>query len=233
MNFDVGDKSNPTGNLIIYCEVVGQNPVKADCKIISSNIFVSFLNIGENLPAITFPPVAYETFAGFKTHLKVIEKYDLIKIPLFQFPDHADKAQKYINQRLQEVNEIVKDYVYICAKFAKSFFKNLTEEPDEDSTDLEKLDYLEKMTLNYLADSSSSLNDEKYIDFGSLFNSFIGNKPQYPLHSLMNFVQLADSRVPKLVSLLFRQSKAIYHENYEEAKTLQPAIEELSTELNY
>jgi hypothetical protein len=56
-----GNIENPTGNLILYARVVGENPFEPDHEYIASNVVVSFLRINNSLPVVTFPPVSFKT----------------------------------------------------------------------------------------------------------------------------------------------------------------------------
>ena len=224
MLLEKGNIEQPTGNLILYCDVIGENPLDLDSKIIASNVFVSFLNHDNNLPAITFPPVPFKNGDEFERFLTMQKSFDLMRLQDFQFPPDAEKAQEYVNQRLQEVNDLVKQYVEHCASYLKAYVEKVPLKPSEKSDVIDQLNYLEKLSNRLRKNFDESL----FSNLTDFWRNFVDRNPQYPLHNLLQHIQGQGPSADKLVNLFFAQSRAIYYEQYEEADQLQSEISRLT-----
>ncbi|MCB1179253.1 MAG: hypothetical protein KDK36_16855, partial [Leptospiraceae bacterium] len=110
-----GSTSNPTGNLLVYCHVIGENPFQHGSEVIASNVVVSFLKINENLPVVTFPPVSYDTMDELQEVIyQNSEIYDIAKLPDFRMPSDKDEGNKYLQERMEQYNQFVMKYVELC-----------------------------------------------------------------------------------------------------------------------
>ena len=229
MKFVKGNKNQPSGNLLIFCHVIGQNPIAQDARIIAANIFVSFLTKDDNLPAITFPPVAFKDEVEFNAFASRHPEYDVVQIDTFQFPPDPEKAQEYVNERLQKVNDLVKEYVEFCGAFLLN--QPVEAEPEELTDVLEKIRYIEQVAEEAIDEPEKLQEKNRYETFLKFFDLFVKVHPQYPIHNRVNYMHRKDDESRKLVSLFIQQSKAIYFEDYEEAKNLQNEIADLSGKL--
>jgi len=122
MKLEKGDIKRPTGNLIVYGDVIGENPFQDGAKIIAANVFVSYLNHGDSLPVVSFPPVPIVTK---RLLMKIINQgnYDLFKMDNFESPEDPGLANKYIKGKLREFNDIVSKYVEKCSVYLSKLEK--------------------------------------------------------------------------------------------------------------
>lgn len=117
MMLERGNKDKPTGNLIIYTHVRGENPFKAGSKILASNVYISFVTTSDALPVVTFPPVPYRDKRSFLSFLRKHPGFDLIRMDDFVFPDDPGEGDDYMKSRIDDFNQLVNQYVELCTNF--------------------------------------------------------------------------------------------------------------------
>lgn len=227
MNFERGSKPNPTGNLIAYCHVFGENPIAPGGKIIASNVVVSFLKIGDNFPVVTFPPVAL----GSKEELMKIladniNLYDVVQLPDFQMPDQKESANQYIQERMEQFNAMVMRYVEFCkAKEKRPSGNNLTDSMDQVSEPLEALASLslEFRNTSGIAREATRLKMDRIVDY------FHNNHPNLDIENFKRALVVPGKRGDELISLYIQKFNAIQIENYENASDLRKKILEIES----
>jgi hypothetical protein len=249
MKFEIGDSRKPRGNLIIYCNVVGDNPIEIDCKIIAANVFVSYLTQNDTLPVVTFPPVPVKDKFTLINKYKGFQGFDLCRLDDFIFPENQEKTQEYIKKRLQDFHQIINDYVELCSQFLiridKRFEKLRNKELPLDSAKKVKTDksdisvtwnvldgirYFETMTYNFrksMDKGMSPWNQQKYQVFTQDWQNFVRENPQYDDQNLMKFIKIPGQTASEILNLYFEKFKAIYFENYEEANEIKVKIDRL------
>ncbi|MDF3821898.1 hypothetical protein P3G55_18485 [Leptospira sp. 96542] len=225
MNFERGSKPNPTGNLIAYCHVFGENPIAPGGKIIASNVVVSFLKIGDNYPVVTFPPVALSSKEELMKILSEnINLYDVVQLPDFQMPENKENANQYIQERMEQFNAMVMRYVEFCKAKEK---KNHTtaENIDQSSQPLEALASLslEFRNTSGIAREATRLKMDRIVDY------FHDNHPNLDIDNFKKALTVPGKLGDELISLYIQKFNAIQIENYETASDLRKRILEIES----
>ncbi|MCZ8343201.1 MAG: hypothetical protein O9301_09230 [Leptospira sp.] len=226
MNFERGSKPNPTGNLIAYCHVFGENPIAPGGKIIASNVVVSFLKIGDNFPVVTFPPVA---LASKEELMKIlsdnIHLYDVVQLPDFQMPEQKDNANQYIQERMEQFNAMVMRYVEFCKAKEKKPGNTIPENMDASNEPLEALASLslEFRNTSGIAREATRLKMDRIVDY------FHNNHPNLDIDNFKKALVVPGKLGDELVSLYIQKFNAIQIENYETASDLRKRILEIES----
>ncbi|TGL21870.1 hypothetical protein EHQ46_08475 [Leptospira yanagawae] len=227
MNFERGSKPNPTGNLIAYCHVFGENPIAPGGKIIASNVVVSFLKIGDNYPVVTFPPVALPSKEELMKILSDnIHLYDVVQLPDFQMPENKEQANQYIQERMEQFNSMVMRYVEFCkAKEKKTQNQNLSDQLEQVSEPLETLANLsiEFRNTSGIAREATRLKMERIVDY------FHNNHPTLDIDNFKKALSVPGKVGDELVGLYIQKFNAIQIENYETASDLRKRILEIES----
>lgn len=217
-----GSTSNPTGNLIVYCKVIGENPFHSGCDIIASNVVVSFLKVNDSLPVVTFPPVSYPVMEDLQKAIsKNIDMYDIARLPDFIMPEDTERGNRYLQERMEQYNSFVLKYVELC-KTKDREFKNTT--PDDLN---QSMNVLMEASLAYrnskgLAQEMAKLKIEK------LTQEISQKNPEFDLDNYKNAVySYKGPEGDELASLYLKKFKAIRFEEYEVASQLKRKILDL------
>ncbi|AVQ12030.1 Uncharacterized protein XB16_1700 [Leptospira santarosai] len=225
MKFEKGSEKNPTGNLIVYCNVFGENPLSPGGKIIASNVVVSFLKIGENFPVVTFPPVSLESYEELKKVISEnIEKYDVIKIRDFEMPTSKEASNDYIQERMDQFNSVVIKYVEICKN--REIGGGLVNFPEEESGVREYLDALANLSLK-IRRSTGIAREASLIKMDQLVENFSTKHPEFDLDNFKKALFLPGQTGEELIGLYLQKFNAISKENYEDASTLKKKIHDI------
>jgi len=218
-----GSTSNPTGNLILYCKVIGENPFQSGCDIIASNVVVSFLKVNESLPVVTFPPVSYPVLEDLQNALaKNIDMYDIAKLPDFIMPEDTERGNKYLQERMEQYNNFVLRYVEFCKNKDKGEIKY------SKGDDLnQSLNILMEASIDYR--NSKDLAKEIAKDkIEKLIQEISTKNPEFDLENYKNAIYTFNGPVgEELASLYVKKFKAIRFEEYEEASLLKRKILDL------
>ncbi|RME91425.1 MAG: hypothetical protein D6767_05245 [Candidatus Hydrogenedentota bacterium] len=234
MEFEKGDKGKPSGHLILYTHVRGINPLDPDAKIIAAHVVVSLISDSENIPAVTFPPTPYKDKRNMLKILQRLPAYELYRMPDFEMPPEPDAAGEYINERLEQVNDLVKDYVEICARFMRNFQpKNIQELPQPENI-TESIQFLEEISKKL---RKTILYGKPDTELENLFQTFVDtfekHHPEYPAHRLKALVFNPSEKADKLIRLNLEQFKAISTENYEKAEQIRQNILDLEKKSSF
>ncbi len=221
MNFERGSKPNPTGNLVAYCHVFGENPIAPGGKIIASNVVVSFLKIGENYPVVTFPPVALSSKDELLKILSDnIHLYDVVQLPDFQMPENKEQGNQYIQERMEQFNSMVMRYVEFCKAKEKKQSTQSVEKLDGFNEPLETLANLslEFRNTSGIAREATRLKMDRIVDY------FHSNHPQLDIDNFKKALGYPGKLGDELVSLYIQKFNAIQIEKYEDASDLRRRI---------
>ncbi len=222
MIFEKGSKSNPTGNLIVYCYVVGENPIQHGGRVIASNVVVSYLKIGDNFPVVTFPPVSFDSIEELRAViLENGDSYDIIHISDFEMPLEQEKANIYIQERMDQFNNLVMKYVDMC----KSKEKNPPPVFEGDGVK-DYLDALAKLSMQYRK-SQGIAREAAKLKVDRLLEKFSSNHPQYDLDNYKRVLAYPGQKGEDLAELYLRKYDAISGEKYEIASDLKQRIQEI------
>ncbi|GBF49747.1 hypothetical protein LPTSP4_12660 [Leptospira ryugenii] len=220
MNFERGSKPNPTGNLVAYCHVFGENPIAPGGKIIASNVVVSFLKIGDNFPVVTFPPIALSSKEELMKVLSDnIHLYDVVQLPDFQMPDNKELGNQYIQERMEQFNAMVMRYVEFC-KAKEKKMANQVEKLDGLN---ESLEALANLSLEYRS-SSGIAREATRLKMDRIVDHFQSNHPQLDIENFKKALSFPGKLGDELVSLYIQKFNAIQIENYEDASDLRRRI---------
>ena len=215
MNFEKGSKEHPTGNLIVYSKVIGENPLEPGGKVLASNVVVSFLKTGENFPVVTFPPVS---LSSWEELVKIIsahpEKYDIVKISDFYLPEGNEKSNDYIKQRMEQFNQLVMQYVDLCRKAENQA------EPEKSG---DVLSELARLSIEY-TQSSGLAREANRLKVYSFADSFYTSYPQIDVDNFKKALSYPGDNGEQLISLYIRKFEAIMKEDYEVASDLKKKI---------
>jgi len=221
VNFERGQKANPTGNLIAYCHVQGENPIAPGGKLIASNVVVSFLKLGDNYPVVTFPPVALgskEELLKILTH--TIHLYDVVQLPDFQMPPGKEEANSYIQERMEQFNAMVMRYVEYCKAKEKRLANGTHLKAASGDDSLETLAHLslEFRSSSGIAKEATKLKMDRFVD------SFQISHPQLDVDNFRRALSFPGQLGDELVGLYIQKFNAIRMENYEGASDLRRRI---------
>lgn len=222
MLLEKGSEKNPTGNLILYSFVKGENPFQPGGKVIASNVVVSYLKINDNFPVVTFPPVSYKNIDDLKQIiLESGDIHDVARLPDFEIPPGKDAGNQYIQQRMEQYNGVVMKYVELC----KNQKKTTETEVTGDSIG-SYIDALAKLSIQYrssrgLAREAAKLKVERFI------SKFSNSYPQFDLENYKNAIMYPGQKGDELASLYIQKFNAISHENYETASMLKKKIDSI------
>ncbi|MCZ8154565.1 MAG: hypothetical protein O9264_00490 [Leptospira sp.] len=221
MNFERGSKPNPTGNLIAYCHVFGENPIAPGGKIIASNVVVSFLKIGDNYPVVTFPPVGLSSKEELMKVLSDnINLYDVVQLPDFQMPENKEQGNQYIQERMEQFNAMVMRYVEFCKAKEKNMAAHVDSKLDGLNEPLEALANLsiEFRSSSGIAREATRLKVDRIVDY------FHSHHPQLDIDNFKKALSYPGKVGDELVSLYIQKFNAIQVEKYEDASDLRRRI---------
>ncbi|MCZ8238537.1 MAG: hypothetical protein O9346_08165 [Leptospiraceae bacterium] len=226
MIFEKGTKQNPTGNLILYCNVIGENPVQPGGRIIASNVVVSFLKLGDNFPVVTFPPVALPSLDELKKLIDVnLEAYDIARLPDFELPENKEEANRYIQDQMERFNQVVMRYVEFCKTKEKKPHNDI----DKDIQGVEGyLEALANLSMEFRK-STGLAREATQLKVDRIVHKFSSNHPQYDLDNFKKALDFPGNQGDELVGLYLKKFNAISLENYEVASNLKRKIVEIET----
>lgn len=222
MNFERGSKSSPSGNLIAYCHVQGENPIAPGGKLIASNVVVSFLKLGDNYPVVTFPPIALsskEELLSILTH--TIHLYDVVQLPEFRMPTDKEEANAYIQERMEQFNAMVMRYVEFCKAKEK---KQKSDVPDKNESSDESLETLANLSMEFRS-SSGIAREATRLRMDRFVSTFESSHPQFDVHNFKKALLYPGQAGDELVGLYIQKFDAIRLENYENASDLRRKIQ--------
>ena len=222
MFLEKGSDKNPTGNLILYCYVKGENPFHPGYDVIASNVVVSFLKVNDNYPVVTFPPVSFKSINGLKS---IVAEYgnihDIVKLPDFIMPEGKDEGNRYIQERMEQYNSFVMRYVELCRNKEKK-----TELVDDGVEAY--LNALAGLSLEY-RESKGLAKEAAKMKVDQLIFNFSTKYPQFDLENYKNAVLYPGKRGEELASLYIQKFNAISIENYEVASQIKKQIDKLES----
>jgi len=234
LQFVKGNSSAPSGNLIVFCNVVGLNPLQPDGKYIVCHVVVSFVSASQNnFPVVVFPPTSLMDSMELQKIIDLHPYSDVVQLPDFEIPSGHDEKE-YMNDRLEQFNQGVIEYVEIC--------RNSIQDRMKEKGDAPRLITLQTQSLPRPAqpprDEKSSLEmlekvvkDESSMDMDTIISHFQTNYPKYDIQNLVKILELKNSP-PLLSGLYLKKFRAIFEENYEEAANLQNRIHILEKQLS-
>lgn len=228
MIFEKGSKQNPTGNLILYCNVTGENPVQPGGNVIASNVVVSFLKMGDNYPVVTFPPVSLPGLEDLRNLLEInMDAYDIIRLPDFDMPEGKDAQNRYIQEQMDRFNQVVMKYVEFCKGRERRAKQNRTVDPPASGVQ-GYLEALANLSME-LRKSTGLAKEATQLKVDRLVQSFSDQHPQYDVDNFAKALQYPGNQGEELIGLYLKKFNAISVENYEEAFQCKRQIEEIET----
>jgi hypothetical protein len=218
-----GSTAYPTGNLIVYSKVIGENPFHAGYEIIASHIVVSFLKINENMPVVTFPPISFPSLIELQEAIsKNMEFYDIAKLPDFIMPEDTEAGNRYLKERMEQYNNFVLRYVELCKNKEKNMTK-LNQTVDENNN----FTYLLEESLNYRSSTGLSKEISKQ-KFEKIIQDISIKYPTLDLENYKNVIySFPGSKGDELASLYLKKFNAIQREDYEKASQLKQKIHDI------
>jgi hypothetical protein len=221
LDFVKGDSQAPTGNLIAFCRVIGKNPFESDGTIIAVHVVVSNISARENsFPVVVFPPVSLKSEKELSRVIGFQGRVDVIRLENFQIPSE-DREQEYMNERLEQFNDIVRDYVDLYQRYHERVGPRVAEEiklltgPTENVVTEEG----EEATLKKLQDLLKV--GAGPADFSPVIRYIEKNYPQY---DISNFEKSIHQDRTEIASLYIKKFFAIHEERYEAAALFQARI---------
>lgn len=111
MKYIKGNSKSPTGILVAFSEVKGENPIDPNAKILAVQVVVSPLSAHQyNYPVVVFPVSAFSDKNHFFKIVDFIGSCDVIQLPDFQVPKNLSD-EEYLKERMKMLNEIIQSYV--------------------------------------------------------------------------------------------------------------------------
>jgi len=226
-----GDQHAPTGVLVAFAEVRGQNPLDPDGKFIAVHVSVSALSAHiSHYPVVVFPPSSFRSRHDLDQVVEFIGNVDLIELEPFDDSTGASEDE-YLQSRMDDFNRIVQEYVDLFQKRYSVMAKEAGIDLTSYSSITEILGDGEDMPL----DLRSSLNElenllEKKATIDQ-YRSVIGYiRSHHPELDVWNFEQLVRSSKLEVAALYVKKFKAIAEERYEAAAFYQNRILEADTD---
>ncbi|MCP5501104.1 MAG: hypothetical protein H7A25_14445 [Leptospiraceae bacterium] len=228
MFLEKGSEKNPTGNLILYCYVIGENPFQSGCEIIASNVVVSYLKINDNFPVVTFPPVSFPGIEDLKKILiETGDIHDVARLPDFHMPEGKEEGNRYIQERMEQYNSVVMKYVEFCRNQDKKT------EPEFQSESFDQyMSSLARLSIQY-RNSEGLAREAARMKVDRLVDKFAVRFPQLDLDNYMNAITYPGKKGDELASLYIKKFTAISEENYETAFLLKKQIEKLEYDASF
>lgn len=222
-----GNIDNPTGNLILYAKVIGENPFEPDHEYIASNVVVSFLKINNSLPVVTFPPVSFKTLEDLHKAIQVnADAYDIARLPDFILPTEKEKVSRYLQERMDNFNSFIARYVEHCKQKENSFIRHSENDFHEYFRELLETSVMYKNSSGLTKEIAKSKVD-------NLVSKISVRFPTLDVENYKNAIFKYNGNVgDELASLYLKKFQAIYQENYEIASQLKKRIQELEANPN-
>lgn len=223
-----GNIDNPTGNLILYAKVIGENPFEPDHEYIASNVVVSFLKINNSLPVVTFPPVSFRTLEDLHKAIQVnSEAYDIARLPDFVLPSEKEKISKYLQERMDNFNAFIARYVERCKQKEENSSQRIFENDFQGY-------FKELLETSVMYKNSSGLTKEiAKTRVDNLISEISLKFPTLDVENYKNAIFKYSGNVgDELATLYLKKFQAIYQENYEIASQIKKRIQELEANPN-
>jgi hypothetical protein len=218
-----GSLSNPTGNLVVYARVIGENPFDPDCEYIASNVIISYLRQGDSLPVVTFPPVSFPDLTALQNVLnRYSDTYDIIRLKDFIMPSEKEAINEYLRERMDEFNQIIAKYVELC--------KNKEKNKEKEKKYEEIYDFFKEL-VEYSVQYRSSTGLTKEIakaKVNSLAKEISNRYPAFDIDNYINVIYKYKGQIgDELATLYLKKFQAIHKEEYEKASQLKRQIQNL------
>ncbi|MCB1170770.1 MAG: hypothetical protein KDK25_10565 [Leptospiraceae bacterium] len=231
LDFVKGDPKAPTGNMIAFCQVIGKNPLETEGTIIAIHVVVSNISARENsFPVVVFPPVSLKSESELSRVIAFQDRCDVVRLEDFQIPSE-DQEQEYMNDRLEQFNDLVRDYVDLYQRYHEKLSPGLKEDlklltgpsatPSEGKS--ESVDG-EEATLKKLQDLLKTGAGPG--DFSPVIRHIEKNFPQY---DIQNFEKSIHQDQTEIASLYIKKFFAIHEERYEAAALFQARIVQMES----
>ena len=255
LDFQRGNASHPTGNLLVYCHVRGHNPVEPGGDLIVCNVVVSYVSAKSNhFPVVIFPPTALPGFEDLEQLLELGETYDLVQLEDFEIPEGGDE-DAYVKERLDSFNRYVMEYVEMCREHIqdelhkREIGAETSSSSGESSAPRERESGRRTRSRRNSAESRDGIKITRFrgdeasaIDFLEAWLEGEGpekKKPDelnrviryiknnLPRYDIHNFERILDENQSELPRLYVRKFRAIFAEEYEQAAQIQSTIRRL------
>ncbi len=158
MKYIKGNSKSPTGILVAFSEVKGENPIEPNAKILAVQVVVSPLSAHQyNYPVVVFPVSAFSDKNHFFKIIDFIGNCDVIQLPDFQIPKNQSD-EEYLKERMKMLNEIIQDYV---DHYQRKYANTINEQ------DLAIFDYLleiGEVNVSKTTSNSSKIKRKKIIE---------------------------------------------------------------------
>lgn len=219
-----GNSENLMGNAVVYWDVVGDNIISPESKIIAMNFVISAIPMDNKLFTATFPPVTFIDYEDFMSKL-VNVNCDIIYGGKVTFPPKEIDFKKFIKRESARYNKIIEEYT---EKYKVKFDFNPSKLSEKEQLYL--LDDLSKKIR-------SAVKEGKYIDGDTdskpnkilkLVRSIKNNYKKYDIDSLINILYLPGNDIDNLTKLYTKKYLSIYYEDYEKASDLTKNIEKIN-----
>lgn len=225
LDFVKGDPQAPTGNLIAFCQVIGKNPLETEGTIIAIHVVVSNISARENsFPVVVFPPVSLRNEGELSRVIAFQDRCDVVRLDDFQIPSE-DQEQDYMNERLEQFNDLVRDYVDLYQRHHEKRSPALKEDiklltgPAQGKSETSEPTEGEEATLKRLQDLLKTGAGPG--DFSPVIRYIEKNFPQY---DIQNFEKSIHQDQTEIASLYIKKFFAIHEERYEAAALFQARI---------
>ncbi|MBI39679.1 MAG: hypothetical protein CMF59_08770 [Leptospiraceae bacterium] len=230
LDFVKGDSQAPTGNLIAFCQVIGKNPFETDGAIIAIHVVVSNISARENsFPVVVFPPVSLKNEQELSRVISFQGKCDVVRLEDFKIPSEQQE-QEYMNDRLEQFNDLVRDYVDLYQRYHEKIAPKLSEEiklltgPTSTRSEEAQPTEGEQATLEKLQELLKT--GAGPVDFTPVIRHIEKNFPQY---DIQNFEKNIHQDQTEIASLYIKKFFAIHEERYEAAALFQARIMQMES----
>ncbi|MBX7057812.1 MAG: hypothetical protein K1X75_07065 [Leptospirales bacterium] len=227
LQFESGNPEKPSGNLLVYCEVRGENPIEPEDGVLACHIAVSFVGAQEsNFPVVIFPPISAADLSELETLAARDDRLDIVRTEDYIAPAEEER-EDYMRRRMEQLNELVLAYVELCRKRfaagAPPSGRRLRALPSPPSAPEPQTPNSESRLFEEMEQALSGSGDSASRDrLDSLLRHAMQRFPQFDTGNLLRDLKAGGLDLARLYLKKFR---AIQAERYEEAASLQSDIQ--------
>lgn len=231
LKFQLGDPAQPTGNLLVYCLVQGENPIQSGDQVLACHVAVSFVGAQDsNFPVVIFPPISAADLNELEALAARDDRLDIVATEDYVAPSE-DEREDYMRRRMEQLNELVLAYVELCRnRFEKQSpaptQRRLSRPPAPPALPEPQIPDTEGRLIEELEKALSSPAEQSLKrELDRVLRNATRRFPQFDTDNLLRDVERGGR---PLAELYLEKFRAIVAERYEEAATIQTRIQKLA-----
>jgi len=222
MNFEYGDRENPTGNAIIYWHLKGNREVFDNAEIIASNFVISPLQYKNETLMVNFPPVLINSHDELLAIARN-NNIDLIRGEDVVVPAEVKDFYKFYKKQIKKYNGLLQEYL-LSYKEKNSVNVSMMSLPELINQADSIMRGVRKMVRK--GEGSEHISEEigKLRELQQYFDIEMKG---FDLKRIIRLIDRPDMNIDQLVDLYKQKFLAIFLEDYEKANALKEEIRRL------